>query len=172
MYQGISQYVRQLAKAFVDLCHMYKEFGEIFSSIGVREPQPEASLTFSRFGEMHRSIEKKGIEMLKSIKIMMGDMNTFISKAVPDTRLTIKKYADVKFEYLVCLLSLHSWSLLSLPVEVSPFSSHFCSISFSRVHGEEGELSGAVTTAKNVEIIAVLLEKEMMQHQIAVLEGM
>jgi hypothetical protein len=102
MYQGISQYVRQLAKAFVDLCHMYKEFGEIFSTIGVREPQPEASLTFSRFGEMHRSIEKKGIEMLKSIKIMMGDMNTFITKAVPDTRLTIKKYADVKFEYLVC----------------------------------------------------------------------
>ena len=105
MYQGISQYVRQLAKAFVDLCHMYKEFGEIFSTIGVREPQPEASLTFSKFGEMHRSIEKKGIEMLKSIKIMMGDMNTFINKAVPDTRLTIKKYADVKFEYLVCLSS-------------------------------------------------------------------
>ena len=103
MYQGISQYVRQMAKAFVDLCHMFKEFGEIFSTIGVREPQPEASLTFSRFGEMHRSIEKKGIEMLKSIKVMMGDMNTFISKAVPDTRLTIKKYADVKFEYLVCL---------------------------------------------------------------------
>ena len=104
MYQGISQHVRQLAKAFVDLCHMYKEFGGIFSSIGVREPQPEASLTFTKFGEMHRSIEKSGIQMLKNIKIMLSDMNTFVSKAVPDTRLTIKKYADVKFEYLVRMI--------------------------------------------------------------------
>ena len=32
---------------------------------------------------------------------MICDLNTFISKAVPDTRLTLKKYLDVKFEYLV-----------------------------------------------------------------------
>ena len=32
---------------------------------------------------------------------MISDLNTFLNKAIPDTKLTIKKYADVKFEYLV-----------------------------------------------------------------------
>lgn len=32
---------------------------------------------------------------------MISDLNTYLNKAVPDTRLTIRKYLDVKFEYLV-----------------------------------------------------------------------
>ena len=32
---------------------------------------------------------------------MISDLNTYLNKAVPDTRLTIKKYLDTKFEYLV-----------------------------------------------------------------------
>lgn len=32
---------------------------------------------------------------------MISDLNTYLNKAVPDTRLTIKKYLDAKFEYLV-----------------------------------------------------------------------
>lgn len=32
---------------------------------------------------------------------MLTDLGTYLNKAVPDTKLTIKKYADVKFEYLV-----------------------------------------------------------------------
>jgi hypothetical protein len=35
---------------------------------------------------------------------MINDLNTFLNKAIPDTRLTIQKYADVKFEYLVSVL--------------------------------------------------------------------
>ena len=37
---------------------------------------------------------------------MITDLNTYLHKAVPDTRLTIKKYLDAKFEYLVstCLI--------------------------------------------------------------------
>jgi len=36
---------------------------------------------------------------------MISDLNTFLNKAVPDTRLTIKKYLDAKFEYLVSVVS-------------------------------------------------------------------
>ncbi len=36
-----------------------------------------------------------------SILQMLSDLNTYLNKAIPDTKLTIKKYADVKFEYLV-----------------------------------------------------------------------
>lgn len=31
---------------------------------------------------------------------MISDLNTYLSKAIPDTKLTIQKYADIKFEYL------------------------------------------------------------------------
>ena len=102
-------------------CFRDTEFGDIFSTIGVREPQPEASLAFSKFGETHRLIEKKGIQMLRSIKVVMSDLNTFLNKAVPDTRLTIKKYADVKFEYLVCTLvcdTLDRTSIFQIPVRL------------------------------------------------------
>ncbi|CAG2104618.1 unnamed protein product, partial [Medioppia subpectinata] len=80
--------------------YIYRAFGDIFAEIGVKEPQPQASEAFSKFGETHRSIEKSGQTMLSSIKPMISDLNTYLNKAIPDTKLTIKKYADVKFEYL------------------------------------------------------------------------
>lgn len=36
----------------------------------------------------------------------MHDLNTFVEKAIPDTRLTLKKYLDAKFEYLSFCLKL------------------------------------------------------------------
>lgn len=79
-------------------------FGDVFVDIGVREPQPSASEAFSKFGEAHRSMEKFAIRMLKTVKPMISDLNTFLHKAVPDTRLTVKKYLDAKFEYLVSVV--------------------------------------------------------------------
>ena len=31
---------------------------------------------------------------------ILSDLGTYLHKAIPDTRLTIKRYADAKFEYL------------------------------------------------------------------------
>lgn len=43
-------------------------FGEVFSSIGVREPQPAASEAFTKFGEAHRNMERFAIKMLRTVK--------------------------------------------------------------------------------------------------------
>lgn len=43
-------------------------FGDVFSVIGVREPQAAASEAFVKFAEAHRNIEKYGIQLLKTIK--------------------------------------------------------------------------------------------------------
>ena len=45
-------------------------------------------------------MEKFGVAMLKSLKPILSDLGTYLHKAIPDTRLTISKYADAKFEYL------------------------------------------------------------------------
>lgn len=100
MYGGMIEQTRKLLRAFFDLSQSHRAFGDVFNSIGVREPQPAASEAFTQFGEAHRNMERYAIKMLKTVKPMVSDLNTFLNKAVPDTRLTIKKYLDCKFEYL------------------------------------------------------------------------
>ncbi|CAG5122368.1 unnamed protein product [Candidula unifasciata] len=100
MYGGLINQTQKLLKAVFELSQSHKAFGDVFVDIGVREPQPSASEAFSKFGEAHRSMEKFAIRMLKTVKPMISDLNTFLHKAVPDTRLTVKKYLDAKFEYL------------------------------------------------------------------------
>lgn len=100
MYKLLVRHTRALLKTFFDLSQAHREFGDVFAGIGVREPQPRASEAFTKFGEAHREIERYAISMLKTAKPIISDLNTYLDKAVPDTRLTIKKYLDAKFEYL------------------------------------------------------------------------
>ncbi|KAF4799089.1 PRKCA-binding protein [Turdus rufiventris] len=97
---GLTEHTKSLLRAFFELSQTHRAFGDVFSVIGVREPQPAASEAFVKFADAHRNIEKFGIHLLKTIKPMLTDLNTYLNKAIPDTRLTIKKYLDVKFEYL------------------------------------------------------------------------
>ncbi|MEQ2164180.1 hypothetical protein GOODEAATRI_003943 [Goodea atripinnis] len=94
---GLVKRLEELEKT----AELYKGFGDVFSIIGVREPQAAASEAFVKFADAHRNIEKYGIQLLKTIKPMLHDLNTYLHKAIPDTKLTIRKYLDVKFEYLV-----------------------------------------------------------------------
>ncbi|XP_043535940.1 PRKCA-binding protein [Chiloscyllium punctatum] len=100
LYKGLMEHTKRLLRAFFELSQTHRGFGDVFSIIGVREPQPAASEAFVKFAEAHRSIEKFGIRLLKTVKPMLSDLNTYLNKAIPDTKLTIKKYLDVKFEYL------------------------------------------------------------------------
>lgn len=125
-YRGLVAHAKAMLHAFFDLTHIYKGtyvplnsssscisrlhidllyffflvFGDSFAAIGVREPQPRASEAFRQFGEQHRQMEKFGVSMLKTLKPILSDLGTYLNKAIPDTRLTISKYADAKFEYL------------------------------------------------------------------------
>ena len=100
VYHGLMEHSKKLLKAYFDLCKTHRQLGDIFSVIGVREPQVNSGAAFTKFGDAHRDFEKAGFALLKTLKPMLSDLNTYLNKAIPDTRLTIKKYADVKFEYL------------------------------------------------------------------------
>ena len=63
--------------------------------VGVREHIQ----TLNSYNITHSIYELHGVYFQ-----MIADLNTFLNKAVPDTRLTIKKYLDAKFEYLVRIL--------------------------------------------------------------------
>ncbi|MED6250831.1 PRKCA-binding protein, partial [Ataeniobius toweri] len=100
LYKGLMEHTKRLLRAFFELSQTHRGFGDVFSIIGVREPQAAASEAFVKFADAHRNIEKYGIQLLKTIKPMLHDLNTYLRKAIPDTKLTIRKYLDVKFEYL------------------------------------------------------------------------
>ncbi|XP_034940905.1 PRKCA-binding protein isoform X3 [Chelonus insularis] len=100
LYRNLVAHAKSMLYAFFDLTQIYKVFGDAFAAIGVREPQPRASEAFRQFGEQHRQMEKFGVTMLKALKPILNDLGTYLHKAIPDTRLTISKYADAKFEYL------------------------------------------------------------------------
>ncbi|XP_058815529.1 PRKCA-binding protein isoform X4 [Topomyia yanbarensis] len=100
MYKGLVEHAKRMLKAHFDVLQTYQAFGNIFAAISVREPQPRASEAFRVFGELHRNMEKDGIKMIKSLKPILADMGTYLHKAIPDTKLTVKRYADAKFTYL------------------------------------------------------------------------
>lgn len=100
IYSELKARVQNTFRAFHELNKVYRQFGDVLTEIGCREKQPEAGEALRKFGECHRLFEKYGNDMLKSIKLIVSDLGTYISKAIPDTRLTIKKYQNVKFEYL------------------------------------------------------------------------
>lgn len=100
LYQGLMDHTKSLLRSIFELSVTHKAFGDIFASIGSREQQLTASEAFSKFGDAHRQLDKFAYSLLKTIKPMISDLDTYLKKAIPDSKLTIKKYADVKFEYL------------------------------------------------------------------------
>lgn len=91
-------HVFRMLKAHFDVIQCFSLFARNFAEI--REPQQRASETFRIFSEMHRNMEKDGLKMLKAVKPVLSDLGTYLTKAIPDTKLTIRRYADAKFTYL------------------------------------------------------------------------
>lgn len=100
IYKGLVDHSKRLLQSFFHMSNVHKELGDIFASIGVRELQPNSSEAFAIFADCHRGFNKSGVDFLKIMKPMVSDLNTYLTKAIPDTKLTIKKYLDAKFEYL------------------------------------------------------------------------
>lgn len=68
MYKGLVEQVKRMLQAYADTLQCYKNFGDVFASIGVKEPQPRASEAFRKFGEQHRQMDKDGQKMLQAVK--------------------------------------------------------------------------------------------------------
>ena len=140
MYSGLVDHSRRVLMGYFDLVRVCKELGDEFCKIGVREPQKAANEAFCEFGEYHRQMEKFGISMLKKTKPILADLGTYLTKAIPDTKLTIKKYADVKFEYLSYCLKVkelddeeHSYQALQEPLyRVETGNYEYRSVALSR----------------------------------------
>ncbi|CAF3379879.1 unnamed protein product [Rotaria socialis] len=100
LYRGLIKHTRKVLIGIYDLAHIHRDFGDTFANIGAREPQVTASQAFTKFGDAHRQMNQHAMALLAIAAPMVADFNTYLTKAIPDTRLTVQKYADAKFEYL------------------------------------------------------------------------
>lgn len=123
MYRGLVDHARRMLKAHFDVIQSYQQFATVLSAISVREPQSRASEAFRLYAEMHRQLERDGIKMVKAVKPVLGDLGTYLHKAIPDTKLTVRKYANAKFTYLSYCLKVkemddeeHSYAALQEPL--------------------------------------------------------
>ncbi|CAG0882302.1 unnamed protein product [Cyprideis torosa] len=99
-HRHLVDYIKDFAKMIHDIAKVQRAFGETFATIGVREPNSRANEAFTAFANHHRQMEREGDSFLDKVRPIGRDMETYLFKAIPDTKLTIKKYADAKFEYL------------------------------------------------------------------------
>ncbi|XP_063699386.1 PRKCA-binding protein isoform X2 [Culicoides brevitarsis] len=100
VYKGLVDHAKRMLKSYFDFLVVFKNFGDQFVEMSVREPSARASENFRLFGEFHRGLEKDGIKMIKKLKPVISDFGTYLHKAIPDTKLTVNKYLDAKFAYL------------------------------------------------------------------------
>lgn len=100
MYRGLVDHCKRVLKAYFNVFQSMQNFGTEFCEMSVREPQPRASEAYRAFGEMHRNLEKDGIIMIKALKPVIANFGTYLNKAIPDTKMTVRKYANAKFAYL------------------------------------------------------------------------
>ncbi|KRY16615.1 PRKCA-binding protein, partial [Trichinella patagoniensis] len=90
-YKGLIYQMSSLLNAQFNMAEVYREFGDIFCEIGSREPHVSSAEAFMNFGQVHRGMEKRTLTMIELLRPTINDLNTFLNKAVPDTRLTLKK---------------------------------------------------------------------------------
>lgn len=91
-----------------------------------------------------------GTFMSLSLSQMLRDLYTFLEKAVPDTKLTLKKYSDSKFEFLVCTVVINSQLFSSQWLMVLCILQAYC-LKVKEMDDEEYE--AAVSTKKNSKLL-------------------
>uniref|UniRef100_A0A0R3RS32 PRKCA-binding protein n=1 Tax=Elaeophora elaphi TaxID=1147741 RepID=A0A0R3RS32_9BILA len=105
-YKKLIKHLNALLTSHYHIARTQKEFGDLFCEIAARESSPTTNKALSTFGNTHRALEKHTVKLVKCLHPIVRDLNTFVEKAIPDTKLTLKKYLDAKFEYLSFCLKL------------------------------------------------------------------
>ncbi|KAH7725508.1 protein kinase C-binding protein PICK1 [Aphelenchoides avenae] len=82
-YKTLIRIAQDIVKSYVQLSNCHEE-GQFFAALG----------------DSHRSFRKEEIDLVAKIQDMVDVLQVYATKAIPDAKLSIKKYLDTKFEYL------------------------------------------------------------------------
>jgi len=100
LYKRLATHLWKLTIKSYDHAMMLKHFGEVFTTMAIREPSPQSSEAFRSFGQTHMNFEKSFSTTMTTFKRLLIDLKNFLKCVLPDMRSTVKTYANSKFEYL------------------------------------------------------------------------
>ncbi|GMS95619.1 hypothetical protein PENTCL1PPCAC_17794 [Pristionchus entomophagus] len=106
LYRTLVDELSFLLRTTTKIAEMQKVFGDAFCEVGAHESEVTVAEALTQFGNSHRLLEKRQEEAVKQLTPLVRDLSTYVEHAVPDTQLTVKKYLDVKYEYLSYCLKL------------------------------------------------------------------
>ncbi|KAF1741536.1 hypothetical protein MXB_5686, partial [Myxobolus squamalis] len=76
------------------------DIGDTFSEISCHHTIESSRQSYQLIAVSHRFFGDSNKKLSEEINIIIDKIDTFITKAIPDTKLTLNKYLDAKFEYL------------------------------------------------------------------------
>ncbi|KAF1742975.1 hypothetical protein MXB_957, partial [Myxobolus squamalis] len=97
---GLQHCFSQNIVKLLDLRKVYKNIGDVFAEISCHHVNSSSNQSYEIISESHRFFGTSTQTLVDEIKCIIDKINTFITKVVPDTKLTLKKYLNAKFEYL------------------------------------------------------------------------
>ncbi|XP_065184918.1 PRKCA-binding protein-like [Sycon ciliatum] len=89
---------------FRKLATIHRDMADVFYQLAPQERQTEVSSSFMLVASKLRKIADNVDECIQKCLQTLESVHTLLSKALPDTQLTVNKYADKKFEYLAYCL--------------------------------------------------------------------
>ncbi|KAH7699565.1 protein kinase C-binding protein PICK1 [Aphelenchoides avenae] len=99
-YKTLIRIAQDIVKSYVQLSNCHEAFGSTFCEVASREGSTPEGQFFAALGDSHRSFRKEEIDLVAKIQDMVDVLQVYATKAIPDAKLSIKKYLDTKFEYL------------------------------------------------------------------------
>ena len=75
-------------------------FGSTFCEVAARESTSEEHILFGALGNCHKAFNREQIVLVNKLNDIILQLQMYAEKAIPDTKTSIKKYLDAKFEYL------------------------------------------------------------------------
>lgn len=100
LYSELTRHADSLVANHLRLAEAQNTIGSMYSEIAARETLPEVNKYLDKVAQVHRQFKKEATPMLAKVRTIADAFRTYTEKAIPDTKDTIKKYLDKKFEYL------------------------------------------------------------------------
>ncbi|KAI6236523.1 PRKCA-binding protein [Aphelenchoides besseyi] len=101
LYANLTRHAAAISRQHYQLSESMNMIASLFAEVAAREKeQNERSKFFEDVSKCHRSFVKETPSLVSKIEQIASTFRVYYEKAVPDTKDSVKKYLDKKFEYL------------------------------------------------------------------------
>lgn len=100
LYTELTRHADNMTRCHRKLADAQNLIASQYNEIASREAYSDINKYFSEVAQCQRNFTKEANPLVAKVGSIAETFRTYTEKAIPDTKDTIKKYLDKKFEYL------------------------------------------------------------------------